>query len=109
MPSSETMAYPLIRLGACETDIAMTFLEMSNSQANTESNVIGGIGERRTGFRYGFLITMRSADTLSLPMRIATIAAPIRFADVGNNDLGVVMFDLEPSNQRVLGLDCQNF
>ena len=31
-------------------------------------------------------------------MRIATIAAPIGFADVGNYSLGVVMFDLERSN-----------
>jgi len=42
-------------------------------------------------------------------MRVATIAAPIRFANVGNYGLGVVVFDLERSNQRILGLDGQNF
>ena len=35
-------------------------------------------------------------------MRIATIATPIRFANVGNCGLGVVVFDLERSNQRIL-------
>ena len=35
---------------------------------------------------------------LFFSMRIATIAAPIGFADVGNYSLGVVMFDLERSN-----------
>jgi hypothetical protein len=44
-----------------------------------------------------------------LPMRIAAIAAPIRFANVGNWGLGVVMFYFERSNQRILGLDGQNF
>ena len=33
-----------------------------------------------------------------LPMRIATISAPIRLANVGNYSLGVVMFDPERSN-----------
>jgi hypothetical protein len=38
-------------------------------------------------------------------MGMATITAFIRFANVRNNSLGVVMFDLERSNQRILGLD----
>ena len=33
-----------------------------------------------------------------LPMRIATISAPIRLANVGDYSLGVVMFDPERSN-----------
>jgi len=43
-----------------------------------------------------------------LPMRITTIAATIRFSNVRNESLGVIMFDLERSNQRILSLDRQN-
>lgn len=37
-------------------------------------------------------------------MGVATITALIRFANVGNDGLGVVMLDFERSNQRILGL-----
>jgi hypothetical protein len=42
-------------------------------------------------------------------MRIATIAATIGFSNVGNESFGVIVFDLERSNQCVLSLDRQNF
>jgi hypothetical protein len=35
---------------------------------------------------------------------MATITAPVGFANIGNDGLGVVMLDLERSNQRILGL-----
>jgi hypothetical protein len=43
-------------------------------------------------------------DRLSFLMRMATITAPVRFANIRNDGLGVVMLDLERSNQRILGL-----
>ena len=38
-------------------------------------------------------------------MGMATITAFIRFANVRNDGLGMVMLYLERSNQRILGLD----
>ena len=38
-------------------------------------------------------------------MGMATITALIRFANVRDDSVGVVILDLERSNQRILGLD----
>src|SRR4029077_10596080 len=47
----------------------------------------------------GLKRTLAAAHKSSfLPMRIATISAPIRLANVGNYSLGVVVFDPERSN-----------
>jgi len=41
-------------------------------------------------------------------MGMTTIAAPIGFANVGDDPLGMVMLDLERGDERILGLDRQN-
>jgi len=48
--------------------------------------------------RVGMSIGRVTASPSFLPMGMATIAAPIGFANVGNDRLGVIMLDLERGN-----------